>query len=150
MPVDTAADSSSLAAGFFCWFYPCGTSSPEPFHTAASKPTGYTGAHPSSFYKSYKSYKSYASATPTQHAYPRCHQVALHTPTANLRPSHTKLRQANPRGIQGRTNLSDLSDWSDRSDTSATPTRPAHRRCHQTLPTAAVRVLRAWHWSGCQ
>ena len=149
MPVGAAADSSSLAAEFVL-FSPNGKFSPEPNQTVACKPSGYHMAPPSSFYKSYKSYKSYASATPTQTAYHRCHQVALHTPTANLRPSHTKLRQANPRGIQGRTNLSDLSDWSDRSDTSATPTRPAHRRCHQTLPTAAVRVLRAWHWSGCQ
>ncbi len=92
-----------------CLAYPCGISSPAPYQTAACKPTGYTMAHPSSFYKSYKSYKSYASATPTQHAYPRCHQVALHYPAVNL-PVALPLRHifarakphsgtANPRGI---------------------------------------------------
>ena len=55
-------------------------------------------AHPSSFYKSYKSYKSYASATPTQHAYPRCHQVALHYPAVNL-PVALPQRHILPRAI---------------------------------------------------
>ena len=85
--------------------------------------------------------RSDTSATPPQHAHRRCYQVALHTPTVTLRPSQTTLRQANPRGIQGRTNLSDLSDLSDRSDTSATPTQHAHRRCHQVaLHTPTVNL----------
>ena len=135
MPVGAAADSSSLAAGFVCWFYPCGKSASRVKPNCGKQTLGVShDAPPHLSHKSYKSYKSYASVTPPQPAHRRCHQVARHTPAANLRPSHTKLRQANPRGIQGRTNLSDRSDWSDRSDTSATPPQPAHRRCHQKSP----------------
>ena len=111
-------------------------------HCATQTHGVYSGA-PKLSDRSDKSDRSDTSATPTQHAYPRCHQVALHTPAVNLRPSQTTLRHCKPSGYtgachgvarqgeDGRTNLSDLSDWSDRSDTSATPTQHAHRRCHQ-------------------
>ena len=97
MPVGAAADSSSLAAEFVL-FSPNGKFSPEPNQTVACKPSGYHMAPPSSFYKSYKSYKSYASATPPQHAYRRCHQVALHYPAVNL-PVALPLRHIITRAI---------------------------------------------------
>ncbi len=159
MPGGAAADSSSLAAGFFCWFYPCDNFAPEPNQTAASKPSGYTGAHQSLSYRSYRSYKSYASATPPPPANRRCHQASKAypcgksarciTPAANLRPSHSTLRHCKPSGYtgachgvarqgeDGRTNLSDRSDW---SDTSATPTQHAHRRSHPAIPQKAKKL----------
>ena len=39
---------------------------------------------------------------PRAFAYPRSHQAAKHTPAVSLRPIHTPLRQANPRGIPRR------------------------------------------------
>ncbi len=85
--------------------HPCGNSSPAPYHTAASKPSGYKHdlprrspsgrrrAPPSS---SYKSYKSYVSVTPPQTAYRRCYQVARHTTEATFspEPNHTAAPQA--------------------------------------------------------
>ena len=162
MPGGAAADSSSLAAGFFCWFYPCDNFAPEPYQAAPCKPSGYTVAHQSLSYRSYRSYKSYASATPPPPANRRCHQASKAYPCGKSSPEPYQTAASKPTGYplacrgvarqgeDGRTNLSDRSDWSDWSDTSATPPPPAHRRCHQTLLTAAVRVLRAWHWSGCQ
>ena len=82
-----------------CLAYPCGKASPEPNQTATGKPSGYIVTHPYPSHNSHNSHNSHASVTPPQTAYPRCYQVALHTPTATLRPSQTRLRQVNPRGI---------------------------------------------------
>ena len=104
----TAVGSLCLAAVITA--YPCGTSSPEPFQTAAPQtpgvshdlprrsPSGRRRAPPSSLHRSYKSYKSYASATPTHPAYHRCHHVARHTPAVNLPPSHARQRHRKPPG----------------------------------------------------
>ena len=116
-----AAGFSSLAAVVTA--YPNGISSPAPNQPETCKPTGYPLAPPSSFYKSYKSYKSYASATPPQHAYRRCHQVALHTLAAHLRPSHTRLRQATPGVYRG-------APTCQTGQTQA----PHHRNMHTPLP----------------
>ena len=104
---------------------------PEPYQTAACKPTGYTMAPQSLSYRSYRSYKSYASATPPRPANRRCHQTG--TPRRHIctRPKPDS-GTANSRGIPRRPTLSDRSDRSDRSDTSATPPPPANRRCYQT------------------
>ena len=95
-----------------------------------SKPTGYTGAPTCQTSQTGQTSQTLAPRHRNTHT-PVAIKKAPHTPAAHLRPSHTRLRQANPRGIQGRTNLSDRSDKSDRSDTSATPTQHAYRRCHQ-------------------
>ena len=90
----------------------CGTSSPEPNQTAALQTLGVYRDAPILSDKSDRSDRSDLSVTPTQHAYPRCHQKSPaylcgksapgyapripplpsrypHTPTATLRPSHS-------------------------------------------------------------
>ena len=78
---------------------PRGTSSPEPNHTAASKPTGYPAAHP--FLRTFP-YVSvpirFYCAAPPQYAYPRSHQAST-TQRHIFVLSLTPLRQANPRVI---------------------------------------------------
>ena len=56
---------------------PGGYSAPEPYHTAKSKPSGYTETHQSSFYKSYKSYKSHASVTPRRQQTAETYQSSM-------------------------------------------------------------------------
>ncbi len=55
--------------------YPCGNSSPEPNHRAASKPTGYPVTPPYTSHKSHNSHNSHASVTPSLPAYPRSYQT---------------------------------------------------------------------------
>ena len=119
-----------------CNNHPSGKSSPEPYQTAASKPPGYTGAH--QLVRQVRQvrlvrHKRHANATriPPLPSSKPAYLCGTFAPRAT--PSNGT---ANPRGIQGRTNLSDWSDWSDWSDTSATPTQHAHRRCHQDTSTA--------------
>ena len=73
-----------------CWGadgnnHPCGTSSLEPNHTAAKQTHGVYRDAPILSDKSDRSDRSDLSVTPTQHAYPRCHQAARHYPAVNRR-----------------------------------------------------------------
>ena len=122
--------------------HPGGFASPEPPRTAASKPSGYNmtcrgvarqgeDGRPQS--PSHNSHDSHASVTPPQTAYPRCHQVALHTQRYLFAPSKTRQRHRKPTGyhMTHLSILSDTSDLSDRSDSSVTPPRHAYPRSHQ-------------------
>ena len=100
--------------------YPCGTSSPEPFHTAASKPTGYhmachgvarQGEDGRTHFVRQVRHKRHTHATripPLPSSCPAlpCGKSArCTTPATTLHPSQTRQRHANPRGIQRRPHL---------------------------------------------
>ena len=77
--------------------------------------------------------KSHTSVTPSQHAYRRCYQVALHPPTATFRPSQTTLRHCKPTGYTVTPPSSFYKSYkSYKSHASVTPSQHAYRRSHQT------------------
>ena len=93
--------------------HPNGNSAPEPYQTTPRKPTGYHMAchgvarqgedgRPDLSDRSDRSDRSDTSAPPPRFRIPPPPSNCPHTPSATLRPSQTRQRHANPRGIPRR------------------------------------------------
>ena len=142
MPVGTAADSSSLAAVITAYLN--GTSSPEPFQTAAPQTHRVSHGAPITLPKNPKKSQKFPCKRHT-HA-PRIPPLPSHCPAypaVNLPLSQTTQRHRKPHGVshglprrspsgRRRAHPSSLhrSYKSYKSYASATPTHPAYPRCH--------------------
>ena len=132
--------------------HPRGNSSPEPSHTVASKPSGYTCRGVVRQGEDGRPLLGQTSQTGQTNLMQASRHSNTHTavaiklpsttPTAALRPSHSRLRHCKPTGYTVTPPSSFYKSYkSYTSHASVTPSQHAYRRSHQTGTKKAARLV---------